>query len=70
MAIIAKYPMVNRRIPELTRLELVALVRCFLLRNWLHPKILFIFSDSNGVLFLHGYGVDEGGTGGILVESL
>ena len=33
-------------------------------------KILFRFSDLNCVLFLLGYDVDEGGTGGRLVASL
>ena len=67
---VAKEPMVDSRIPDLTILDLVAAVRCFLLHNLRHPKILYIFSDYNCVLFLYGAGDDEGGTGGRLIASL
>ena len=67
---VAKDPMFDRRRPELTIFLLVSAVRLFLLRNWQHPKILYRFSDSNCVIFLHGAGVDEGGIGRRLVASL
>ena len=63
---VAEYPIVEGRISELTILTLVAVVRFFWLRNNLHTKILWGLSDSNYVLFLHGDGVDDGVTDGIL----
>ena len=65
--IVAKYPMVKGRKPELTRLALVAVVILFLLQNWRHPKILCKFSDSNYVILMHGSDVNDGDTGKILV---
>ena len=70
LAIVAKEPLVDGRRSELTRLALVAVVRFFLLRDYLQPKILWRFSESNCVLFVHGSGIDEGKIGGILVASL
>ena len=58
---VAKETIVDGRISELTRLAFFATMRCFLFRNFLQLKILWIFSDSNCVLFLHLAGVDEGG---------
>ena len=70
LAMVVKEPIVDGRIPDLTRLALVAAVRFFWLQNWRHPEILWRFSYSICVLFLHSAGVDEGGTGEILVASL
>ena len=68
--IVANYVMVEGIIPELMILALVDAVRCFWLRNRQHSKILCGFNDSNCFLFLHGVGVDDGGTGRRLVASL
>ena len=68
--IVAKYPMVKGRKPELTRLALVAVVRWFLLQNRRHPNILCKFSDYNYVILMHGSDVNDVDTGKILVASL
>ena len=68
--IVAKDPMMDGRRPELTRLALFSVARWFLLRNWWHLQSLYIFCESNCVLFLHDSGVDEGCTDRILVVSL
>ena len=70
LAIVAKEPIVDGRISELTRLALVSAVRCFSLRNFLQPNIWWGLRYSKYFLFLHGYGVDEGEIGGRLVASL
>ena len=69
LVIVANKLIVDGRRPQFTRLALVSAVRCFLLRNCLQPKILWIFSDLNCVLFSHGAGVNKVGIGGILVMS-
>ena len=47
----AKDSMVEVIRPELKILVLVSAVRCFLLRNQLHTKILCRFIDFNCVIF-------------------
>ena len=69
-AIVAKETMVDGSRPEFTKLAFVAAVRCFWFLNCIHPNILWIFSDSNWILFSHGAGVDDGGIGGRLEASL
>ena len=68
--IVTKEPMVDVSRPEFTKLALVAAVRCFWFLNFLQPKIRCRFKESNWVLFSHGAGVDDGGLGGRLLESL
>ena len=69
-AILAKEPMLDGSRPELTKLAFVAAVRCFWFLNCLHPNMRWIFKDSNWVILSHGAGVDDGGIGGRLEESL
>ena len=64
--LVAKYPIVEERIPELNRLSLVSAVRCFWLQNRQHLNILWMLIDSNCVLLSQGAGVDDGGTDGRL----
>ena len=66
----ANEPIVDGIRPEFTRLELVSTVRCFLLRNYLQPKMRWRFRYSNCVRLSHGASVDDGGIGGRLVASL
>ena len=54
---------------ELTRLALVAAVRCFWLQKRLQPNTLWRLSNSNGVLFLQWAGVEYRGTNGRLETS-
>ena len=70
LAMEAKEPIVDGRRPDFTRLALVAAVRCFWLRNFLQSKMRWRFRDSNCVWFSHGAGVDDGRTGGKLVEYM
>ena len=70
LSIVAKEPIFDGRRPELTRLALVAAVRCLWLRNYLQPNMRWRLRDSNCVLFSHGAGVNEGWIGGRLVASL
>ena len=67
---VAKEPMVYERRPEFTRIELVAAVRWFWLRNCLHPNMRWRCRDSNWVQLSHGAGVDDGGIWGRLLASL
>ena len=64
LAIVENEPILDGRRPKFTKLSLVPVVICFLLRHCLQPKMWWIFKDSNCVRFLHGAGVDNGGIGG------
>ena len=68
--ILEKEPMVDGKRPEFTIIAFVAAVRLFWLRNFLQPKMRCRFRDLDWVWFLHGYGVDNIGIGGRLIESL
>ena len=43
LSMVEKEPIVDVRRPEFTRLALVAALSCFLLRNWLQPKMRWRF---------------------------
>ena len=68
--IVAKEPMLDGSIPELTRLEFFDAARFFLFLNLLQPKMRWRFKDSDWVLFSHGAGINDGGIGGRLLASL
>ena len=70
LEMVAKEPMFYGRIPEFTRLALVAAVRCFLFRNYLQPKMRWRFRDLKWVQLLHGVGVNDVGMGGRLLASI
>ena len=67
--IVAKDPIVEVIIPELTRLEFLAEVIWVWLRKRLQPKILRRLRDSNCVLLSQGSDVEYKGTGGSLEMS-
>ena len=69
-SIVEKEPIVDGIRPVFKILVLVAMVRCFLLQNFLQPKKRWIFRESNCFRLSHGAGIDDGGIGGRLVASL
>ena len=69
LGVVAKDPIVVDSIPDLTRLAFVAKAIFVWLRKRLQLKILLRLRYSNYVLLLHGSGVEDGVTGGILAMS-
>ena len=66
LGIVVNDPIVKGKKPELTILAFVTDVRWVWLRKHLQPNILQRLSNSNCVMFLQGYGVENGETGGRL----